>query len=225
MRFVWTIPLFGLVLWACGSDDAGFGDGGSSVDALDCAPYCDEPDTASSGDDTASSGDDTGDTAVDTAVDTADTADTGEGGSGKPEGTGYDVGDIVYDLAGTDQNGSDWSLYGSKGLTQVLVIGHAWDDNTAYIADLLPTLQAKNTGLDATVVLEQALDATTADQDDAADFADSLALERVVWGADTASWAATTPKTYVIDRNLQIQMAAVGIVYADDLQAAIEGSP
>lgn len=225
MRLVWTIPLFGLVLWACGSDDPGFGDGGSAVDALDCAPYCEEPDTASSGDDTATSGDDTGDDTGDTAADTADDTAVDTGGSGTPEGTGYDVGDVAYDLTGTDQNGSDWSLYGSKGVTQILVIGHAWDDNTAYIADLLPGLQAKNPGLDATVVLEQALDATEADQDDASDFADSLALERVVWGADTASWAATTPKTYVIDRNLGIQMASVGIVYVEDLQAAVEDSP
>ena len=224
MRFVWTLPLFGLVLWACGTEEPGFGDGGSSVDALDCAPYCDEPDTASDGDDTGDAGDDTGDTGDTAGGDSGETGDTGDG-SEDPEGTGYDVGDIAYDLTGTDQNGSSWSLYDGQGVTQVMVIGHAWDDNTAYIADQFAALQAKFPGLDTTVVLEQALDATEADQDDASDFADSLALERVVFGADTTSWAPTTPKTYVIDRNLEIRMASVGIVYTEDMASAIEDAP
>jgi len=217
------IPVLFLGFLGCTPADDGFGEGGSATDPADCTPSCDQDDT-SAPDDGDTGGTDTGDT--------ADTADTGAGGdsadtsagSEDPVPTGYDVGDVIYDLAGTTHLGADWTLWSGQGKVQVLVIGHIWDDNLAYVADALGGLRDTYSDLDTTVVVEQALDATVADQDDAADYADSLALERVVWGADTAAFASTTPHTWVIGKDLIVELSSVGIVYEADLSAAIESA-
>ena len=176
-----------------------------------------------------STGDDTGggDTASDTA-DTADTVDTADSAE-TPVGTGYDVGDVAYDLEATDANGDDWSLYSALGSPIVLVVGHMDYPDMVSTMDALPDVHRDSVGAVIVALVGRNEYSTYASEADAVRWQDAYDLDVALidplsttvdlWSEDNS------PRTYVIGRDMGIVWVSFGAVSASDLITALESAP
>lgn len=166
--------------------------------------------------------------------DTADTADTGgsehtgeTGDSGAPEGTGYQEGDVAYDLAATDQDGEDWTLYAQQGQEIVLLTGHM---------DFGPTQQTMETLLELSAAFPDVLVVALIGRDELsiAAGADDAARWVEDYGLDTALidpfyntvnlWSeGASAKTYVIGPQMEIRVVVYGPATLEQLAAGLQG--
>lgn len=166
----------------------------------------------------------TTDTADDTGGETGESGETGDD-TGAVEGTGYQIGDVAYDLTGTDQEGSAWSLYGAAGARVVLVVGHM--DYATMVAAMDTLREAKEAFPSALFVALAGRDeySTNPDQDDAERWAGTYGLDVVLWDPTLINvnlWSDnTTPKTYVIGEDLVITWVSYGVLSSDELAAAL----
>ena len=164
-------------------------------------------------------------------------ADTGEtGDSSAPvvdtaslEGTGYQVGDVAYDLVDegdeTDET-DDWHLYGEAGRPIVLVVGHMDSSATPLTLGALPDVDKDHPEALMAAMIGRDEYSTTADADDAERWQDDYGLERVLLNSsatDMALWSDNNPpKTYVIGPDMGIAWVGYGIVSQSDLSGALD---
>ena len=195
-------------------------------------PDTDEPgdtgvDTGDTGVDTAV---DTGiDTGVDTAlVDTADTADTADTEPPDINGTGYGVGDVVFDLTASNQSGGTWSLHDQYGKVTVLVFGDGYDSTFTYMADYLDDVEdayGSDVAIAGALILGSG--GYTATQSDAQAIASTYGMNTVLYinsVKDQLSWAGgSRPVTYIIGPTMTISRIEYGIVDQDDIEGWING--
>lgn len=200
-----AIPL--AMLLACQSPPGGWGSGGK--------PSTDTGPGNSAGDDTAG---------TDTA-DTGDSADTAQA----PVGTGYDVGDVAYDLSGADAAGKDWSLYDQLGAKVVLVAGHMdYPTLVATMEDLPAVHLARRQAVLAALIGRDEY-STAADADDAARWETAYDLDAALVDPLSVTvdlWSDNNPpKTYVIGTDMVIAWVGFETSTADEIEAALDAAP
>lgn len=165
-----------------------------------------------------------------TENDTGDSGDTSapEVDTASLEGTGYQAGDVAYDLTVESDRGEDWSLYSVAGDPVVLVVGHL--DSSAMTLTLGELPQVDEAFPQAWLVAMVGRDeySTTADADDAARWREDYGLEVVLLDSDLLNmplWSDNNPpKTYVIGPDMTILWVGYGIVSAEEISAALQGS-
>ena len=154
---------------------------------------------------------DTGDTG-DKSGDTADTGDTGKTGDPPRDGTGYAVGDVAYNLQGTNQTGSPWSLYSLFGTPVVLLVGHMDLGNT--MTGPMSFLNEVSGGAAAVALIGRNEVSTASTVDDAARVSSKYAISPVLYDSTFTTvdeWSdAAPPKAYVIDGDMVIQWVGFG---------------
>lgn len=162
-------------------------------------------------------------------ADTSDAADTSDTAldTASLEGTGYQAGDVAFDLMGTTDRGAEWSLYAHAGEAIVLVVGDM--DNSAMVSTLsgLPEVDAEGPRALLVAMVGRDEYSVTADAEDAAGWRDRYGLEVVLLGpsvTDMALWSDNNPpKTYVIGPDLVIDWVAYGVAGAAEITAALQG--
>ena len=172
-------------------DNGGSGGGGGGGD-----------DTGGSGGSDTASGDDTGDT--------GDTSGGGSTGDPPTDGTGYSVGDVAYNLQGTNQLGAPWALYDQLGSPVVLIVGHL--DLGASMTDGLEAVGSANATDVALIGRNQFSTAST--QDNALETSTKYGLSTVLYDPTYAvvdTWSdGAAPKAYVIDSEMVIRWVGFG---------------
>jgi hypothetical protein len=211
-------PAF-LLLAACSGAKGGFGSGGGQSTVVGGGGGGDDAGSADTG------GGDTG--GSDTAGgDTGASDSGGDGGSDELKGTGYDVGDIAYDLIAPASDGSYWSLYLHAGQPIVLVVGHADDfASTASVAAGL--VAADDIGATTVGLIGRDEYGVQADEEDAARLALLLGVSPLLYDPAAAlvnTWSQNAPpKTYLFSSELEILYAETGTADADAIIAASVG--
>jgi hypothetical protein len=165
-----------------------------------------------------------GDGATDGATDSG--GDGGDGGEPTFTGTGYQVGDVAYNLVATDHTGQEWSLWSAAGEPVVLVVGSLTPG--ASLDQMLTWLDDVDREEDVTVAILLGYDETTAvaDQADAAAAWGRCPVTSVLIGdtnlTDYTLWSdANPPKLYLIDRDMVIRVTSYGAASEDSVRAAI----
>lgn len=170
------------------------------------------------------SGNSTGDDTADSADSGADSGETGS----TPTGTGYEVGDVAYDLEGQDAAGEDWTLYGALGRPVVLVVGPLDYPTMASTAAGLPDVHTGAPGAVLALLVDRDEYSTAPDADDAARWAEELRVDAVVLDPGSALvnlWTdSSPPRTFVIDREMRIAWVGLEASTAEEILAALEGS-
>ena len=196
--------VFGLALGAgCDPRDPALGGGGTPNEHTGPGNVVD-PDTSEP------------DSGEDSAVDTASL-----------EGTGYQAGDVAFDLQGVTDHGGAWSLYEQAGDPIVLVVGDM--DNSAMVQTLSALPDVDEAWPHALMVAMVGRDeySVAADAADGARWRLDYGLEVVLIDpsvSDMSLWSDNNPpKTYVIGPDLVIDWVAYGIAGADQISAAIQG--
>lgn len=212
-----ALPLIAVAAACIQQQDPEFGGGGDNNPSG-------ELHGGGSGGDGADGGDD-GNT--DGATDSG--GDGGDGGdSGEPTftGTGYQVGDVAYNLVATDHTGQEWSLWSAAGEPVVLVVGSLTPG--ASLDQMLTWLDDVDREEDVTVAILLGYDETTAvaDQADAAAAWGRCPVTSVLIGDANLTaytlWSdANPPKLYLIDRDMVIRVTSFGAASEDSLRAAI----
>ena len=206
-----------LPLLACSSrDDDPFGQGGGDNNlGVPTGDGGTSGDGGGATDDTGSDGGTAdGGTADGGAADGGTTDDTGTGPIIK--GTGYDAGDVAYDLVATNQSGATFSLHSLYGQNVLLVVGHmddpAFSNMTGWLGDIEDASVVALVGRDENGIV--------------ADAADALGWAST-WGISTVlidptaelvnTWAdRAPPKTYIIRDSMEISWTHFGT--ADQVQ-------
>lgn len=166
------------------------------------------------------------DDSSDTDPDDTDTDDTGNPDP-DPVGTGWDVGDVAYDLLATDDSGTPWSLYDHDRGPVLLVFGYAQSYNFQALCGYLPGLDDDygDRGLTIAAALVQDDAFVTADQDDAADWATEYDLGTVLWDSEgefVPDWVAMSQvKTWLLSRDMVIEWVGVEAVTESVLQMEV----
>tara|TARA_B110000037_G_scaffold220751_1_gene289508 strand:+ start:916 stop:1647 length:732 start_codon:yes stop_codon:yes gene_type:complete len=215
-----------LVVSCSGADKGGFGGGGEHVDIIeDTGKNTGSVDTETSTTDTSVQ---TTDTAA-TTVDTSDTGDTADTGTTEPqiEGTGYDRGDIAYDLVAPDQNDDEWKLHSQIGEVIVLLIGDGYDPNFTTMSGYLGELESKY-GIETAALLLSDLYEAPADLYDADAWATSHSAPTVLYDPSAErslqlEWAPIVrPQLFVIDTEMTIFWINSGYTALTQLEEKIE---
>lgn len=199
--------------------------------ALLCLVACQQPDGGLSGGGKAGGGGAGGGDLDDTAGSADDTGDTGGGGetgeTATPVGTGYQQGDVAYDLEGTDQNGDDWSLYEHLDQQVVLVVGNM-DFGTVQstLSELIEVHSAfPRVGLVALIGRDEY--SIAADHDDASRWVTAYDLDTVLTDptmVDVNLWSDdSSGKTYVIGADATIGLVLYGYATSDQIAAGLQG--
>ena len=213
-------------LGACGgASNTGFGGGGNHVDPVqDTGPWETSETT------------DTTDT-TDTTGDTTDTSTTGETGTTDSatdtatgpviEGTGYDRGDVAYDLVAPDQNEVEWSLHSHYGGVVLLVIGDGYDPLFTDISKYLGEMETKY-GIETAALLLSDPHEAAADVEDAVLWADTYHVPTVLFdpsaGRDLQmEWAPIVrPLLLLIDDEMVIAWKNTGSTSQTQIEEKIE---
>lgn len=207
MRAPFLLCLF---TFGCVADGPSFGSGGD--------PFTD-PGVTGGSDDTGESSDDTGTTSSD---DTGAGDDTGgstddTGTLPQPEGSGWETGDIAYDLG----EGDDWSLYAQLGTPVVLVAGHMDLQPTLDTLDAVQSATSSRSGLLTAAYLGRDEYQTAPDTDDQTRWAvqydlDGVIIDPLLTSID--SWTdAGYAKLYVIGSDMEILWTSSGTTSESDL--------
>ncbi len=217
--FLVLLSAVGVVVYACATNDPPSFRGGGDPDV--------QPEGGTYLNDTSGTSTDTVlDTAVDTAEDTSsDTADTAP----PYEGTGYSLGDIAYNLVADDQGGNEWRLYQHDSGPVVLALGYGQGDDFIQICSFLPDIQSSFSSYGVQTVAVLLLDAmgTTAQQDDAAEWAATYDLDTVLFDEDGSialDWtgSSTRTRTYVISSDMVIEYSNYDYTFQGQVESEIE---
>jgi hypothetical protein len=195
--------IFAALLLGCGEDDKGWsrGTGGGDGD----------------GGEGGTPGDSEGETGAETGGDSG--GDTG--GPPEPVGTGYQVGDVAYDLQATDQDGQDWSLYAHLGEPVVLAVGPMDYPTMVDTLEVLAEQSPSELGFLVVVLVDRDELSIAADTDDAQRWVETYGLDTVLLDPDATHvdvWSDyLPPKTYVIDGSMNIVWIDYGGTTAEEL--------
>lgn len=199
--------------------------------ALLCLVACQQPDDGLSGGGKAGGGGGSGGDLDDTAGETGDSGDSGHTGdsgeTGSPVGTGYQQGDVAYDLQGTDQAGEDWALYEHLDDQVVLVVGNL--DYGTVESTLSELIEVHSAYPRVTLVALIGRDeyGIAADKDDATRWVTAYHLDTVLVDptlVDVNLWSdESSGKTYVIGADATIALVLYGYATSDQIAAGIQG--
>lgn len=215
MRTTTTLSL-ALLLAACsGGDDNPFGTGGSGT-----TPELDDGGSSSDG-----GADDTGSSSDGGGSDGGSEDGGADGGSGDTglviEGTGYDEGDVAYDLSGTAHSGS-FSLHALYGSPVLLIAGHMDDAGMQSMVGWMGGVS----GVVSVALVGRDETGTAADTADASTLAATYGIDWVVidpTGELVSTWAERNPpKTYIIDSEMNIRWTRFGTVGEAQVEDAID---
>ena len=214
-----------LIFFGCGkSNNPGFGGGGLPIppaSTSDAGGIDGDGDGGTSSDtgttqDTANPSD-TGDSVVERDSDADADGDGGTEDTGITiEGTGYNAGDVAYNLTATDQSGAPFSLHALYGQKVVLVVGNM---DVATTTDTLAGIQSvmgDHSGVRFVAYIGNDTYGIPCDQSCAAEVASTYGFSPVVVGgmADTSafnSWVApSNTKTYLMHSTMEIYWDKTG---------------
>lgn len=160
------------------------------------------------------------DTGEETGGETAEPEDTAP-----PEGSGYQKGDVAYDLAGVDQDGADWSLYGLLGQDIVLLAGHMDFGATVSTMNTLSEVSAAFPQAEIVALIGRDELSIAADQDDAARWAEEYSLDTALVDplySTVNLWSeSSSAKTYVIAPDMTISLVIYGPATFDQVVAGL----
>lgn len=199
---------FLLVLTACGKKDDTFGSGGKQDDFI---PDTSDDTTTDTDGGVDSGGIDSGSTAGDTgSTGGEDSGSTGTDTGGPTiVGTGYDAGDVAYDLVGIAQTGAPFSLHALYGSDVLLIVGNMDNPNMQDMAAWMGSVSAISVA-----VIGRDESGVAADVADAAGWASTYGIDYVIadgGGSLVSTWAESSPpKTYVIDDDMSIYWTHFG---------------
>jgi len=223
-RFPFPLLIAGIsvamVLYACGQDRPGFGNGGNSNDETYIPP----------GDDTGGA-DDTGtdDSTIDDTDMTDDTGDTTPIIDTSPPytGEGYDRGDVAYNLVAPDHRGGEWRLYQQGSNPVLIVLGYGQSYTFQDICAYLPDVESEFSSYGLEVVTLLYLDPTGIDATEgtAEAWANYYSLSTVLYDPDhtvRGEWStATQVKTFLLDADKVIQWSNDEATNQEQLRQAI----
>ena len=218
---MYALGLFLLTAVGCSSGDKGSWSGGGTSTVN---PPVEGDDTGGGGDDTAvTTTDDTGgdDTGGDEGGGDEGGDDTGT--TAVIEGTGYDRGDVAYDLSGTSHTGAAWSLHDHAGSIIVLVVGHL---DYATMTATLGGLDEVDESVLKVALIGRDIYGSEADATDAADAAIGYGIDAVLTdptGTLVNLWSEyNPPKTYVIDQEMTIYWTNFGSTDGGQIQGKVD---
>jgi len=226
-----------LVSLACtGGNEPTFGAGGSHADYSDGGGNGDDggTDSGDSGDggtDTGDSGgDDSGSGDSGSGDGDSGNGDSGDGGSGDDGGddtgdglvgTGYEVGDVAYDL----EDGS-WSLHGLLGTPVVLLAGHMDTPTTVDTMEALGAVDDTFSELQTVAYIGRNEFQTASDADDAAGWESTYGIDKAVpdpYLNVVNLWSdSTSTKIYIIDSEMVIVWTNFGSTPESQLESKVD---
>lgn len=160
--------------------------------------------------------------------DGSDGSDSGtdSGGHAVLVGTGYQPGDVAYNLLATDQFGGEWALWDYQNRPVVLVVGSLTVGGS--VEQMLEWLDDVDQEGDVVVAILLGYDETdtVADVEDAARTATGSAVTSVLIGdihlTDYTVWSdGNPPKLYLIDQDMVIRLTSYGTTSESSLRAAL----
>jgi hypothetical protein len=226
------ITMFAL---GCGKDSSGIIPGGGGGTPITLP---DDPPPGSTADDTGQSSDDTGgtaspdDTASSPTDDTADTAppeDSGDTGF-TIEGTGWDNGDVAYNLSVMDASGTPFSLHDLYGSQVVLMVGNLDVATTVDTMVNMNTTASDHSGVTFLAFIGRNADGVYCDQTCAAAIASTYGTPqvRVLFESSSAlsshgEWIQLqNTRTYLLQTSMEIDWTKNGTVNAAQLDSKID---
>ena len=214
------LPLVGALAACTAKDPDTFGGGGQG----DLGVPTDGGTTGDGGGTDSGTSGDTGGTDSGTADGGTTDGGTTDGGTTGPviKGTGYDAGDVAYDLIATNQSGTAFTLHALYGQAVVLTVGHmddpAFSGMMAWLGDI--------DGATVVALVGRDEDGLQADQADAATWASTYGVGTVLidpTGELVNTWAERAPpKTYVIRDTMEIYWTRFGTVAQVEVEDKID---
>ena len=222
-----ALGLSTLVSLACtGSQGPSFGGGGAHADYSDGGNTDDTGGTTGSGDDggtdSGGSGDDGGTDSGGSGGDDGGSGDEGGDDTGDAlVGTGYEVGDVAYDLV----DGS-WSLHGLLGTPVVLLAGHMDTPTTVDTMEALGAVDDTFSALQTVAYIGRNEFQTASDADDAAGWESTYGIDKAVPDPDlnvVNIWSdSTSTKIYIIDSEMVIVWTNFGSTPESQLESKVD---
>ena len=236
--------LMALFLMGCGkSSNPGFGSGGAWI-----PPGSDNTDGSTGGDAGGSDGsgqtNDTGTTAQpDTgATDNADDDDTDlggldadDGGGDSPEDTGvtieptgYDRGDVAYNLTATDQAGVPFSLHALYGQNVAITVGNMNVATTVATLEGIDGISSEHSGVRFVAFIGYDSDGVQCDQACASEIASTYGYSTVLFDpsltlATLNTWIdGANTQTYLINSSMEIHWKKSGTANAEVVSGRLE---
>lgn len=213
-----------LMVVGCGKSDSGIpmSGGGTAFEPNTDPPPAPtpDPDTADPGsqDDTASTSpaDDTAGTGEDADGGTPDDGGSDEDTGITIEGTGYDRGDVAYNLTATDQAGLPFALHSRYGSKVALVVGNLDVSTTTDTLTNLSAIASSHSDVSFIALIGRNALGVQCDQACAASVQSTYGFSPVLWEAAASmaefnAWAqAQNTKTYLIDTSMVIDWTKSG---------------
>ena len=215
-----------LMMFGCGKSDGGIpmSGGGTAFEPNTDPPPAPPPDpdtadpdteddtAAASSDDTASPGGSGGDGGA--PDDGGSEDDTGTGIV--VEGTGYDRGDVAYNLTATDQAGLPFALHSRYGSKVALVVGNLDVSTTTDTLANLASIASDHSDVSFIALIGRNALGVKCDQACAASVQSTYGFSPVLWEAAASmaefnAWAqAQNTRTYLIDTTMVIDWTKSG---------------
>lgn len=218
------VLVLSLMVIGCGKSDSGIpmSGGGTAFEPNTDPPPAPppDPDTADPGnqDDTASTSpaDDTASTGGDADGGTPDDGGSDEDTGITIEGTGYDRGDVAYNLTATDQAGLPFALHSRYGSKVALVVGNLDVSTTTDTLTNLAAIASSHSDVGFIALIGRNALGVQCDQACAASVQSTYGFSPVLWEpaasmAEFNAWAqAQNTKTYLIDTSMVIDWTKSG---------------
>jgi len=218
------IFLLTTMIIGCGKSSSGVGMSGGGAPFV---PNTDPPPPGSSdgdGDDTGTASpidtstpaDDTASSTVDADADGGPPPDGGEDTAVVIEGTGYDRGDVAYNLTASDQSGLPFSLHDRYGSKIALVVGNLDVSTTTDTLSNLQDIASDHSDVTFIAFIGRDATGTQCNQACAANVQSLYGFSPVLWEAASSlaefnAWAqAQNTYTYLIDSSMVIDWTKSG---------------
>ena len=166
--------------------------------------------------DTAIPADDTASSTVDADADGGPPPDDGEDTAVVIEGTGYDRGDVAYNLTASDQSGLPFSLHDRLGSKIALVVGNLDVSTTTDTLSNLQDIASDHSDVTFIAFIGRDATGTQCNQACAANVQSLYGFSPVLWEASASmpefnAWAqAQNTYTYLIDTTMVIDWTKSG---------------